>query len=114
MASTSTGSTSSTGPSTGSNRTKLDKLKAELQGQVGDLRDKLICFQEFLLDEEFAQKRAKFVYIALLGQCSIILTGENPTDSILAQFKAHKAHFANMLESKEGLRSPMDQCVLPC
>ena len=90
MASTFTGATSSTTPSTGSNRkrflspnanpppspkkqkkqTKLDKLKAELQGQLGNLRDQLTNAREVLLDEEFAHKHAKTVYITLLGACN--------------------------------------------
>jgi len=82
MASTFTGATSSTGPSIGSTRkrmlppgvdpppspkkpkkqTKLDKLKAELEGQVGKLRDKLENVKKFLLNEKFAKETAEHGY----------------------------------------------------
>ena len=115
MASTFTDATSSTGPSAGSNRkrvlsrqTKLDKLKANLKVQVGNLKDILTNVRDFLLDEKFAKQDAKFVYSGYLATCQTIFTGENPTHAHL------KVHFADMFESEEVLYSLMDQGVLPC
>ncbi len=99
MASTYTGATNSTSPSTGSTRkrgfslggdpppgpkkqkrpTKLDDLKAALQGEVRNLRDKLTNVRKVLLDERFAKESAGLVYIALLDSCDTILGGENYT-----------------------------------
>ena len=130
MASTYTGATSSTGPSAGSNRkrvvslggdlpnpkkqkkqNKLDKLKADLKEQVGILKDQLINFRKFLLDEQVAKKGAERGYTTLLFRCNMILSGENPTPPDLAMFQVH---FANEYESEEVLRIRMDQGVLPC
>src|SRR5258706_13753189 len=118
MASIFTGATSSTRPGAGSNRkrvlsrqTKLDKLKANLKVQVGNLKDILTNVRDFLLDEKFAKQDAKFVYSGYLATCQTIFTGENPTHAHLALFKVH---FADMFESEEVLYSLMDQGVLPC
>ena len=129
MASTFTGATSSISPKAGSNRkrvlssggdlpnpkkpkkqNRLDNLKADLKAQVGFLKDQLINFRKFLLDEQVAKKGAERGYIALLEECNTILQGENPTLTTLATFQVH---FANQFESEEVLRIRMDQGVLP-
>ena len=131
MASTSTGTTSSTGTSTGSNRkrslpsdsdppprpkkqkkeTNLDTLTAELQKEVGYLKDSLINLREFFIDERLAKKGAELGYTVLLEKCNTILDGENPTPSALAAFQVR---FANMFESEEVLRGRVTPSVLPC
>ena len=118
MASTFTGSTSSTGPSAGSNRkrglslsgdlspnskkqkkqTKLDRLKADLKVQAGILKVEMANVQDILLNEDFAKNDAKTAYRALLSQCDSILRGENPTLRTLATFQAN---FENQFESEK-------------
>ena len=67
--------------------------------------------KKFLLDEKFAKGTTEFGYTVLLDGCNTILTGENPTQSVLALFKVH---FADHFESEEVLRSRVGQGVLPC
>jgi len=70
---------------------KLDKLRANLQEQVGKLNAMLIDERKLLLNKEFAKKDAEPVYDVLLSACKNLLTGMDPPQSYLVQFKAHFA-----------------------
>jgi len=90
---------------------KLDKLRANLQEQVGKLHGILIDERDLLLKKEFAKEDAEAAYNILLSACKKLLTGTDPSQLHLVRFKGH---FADLFESEKTLRGRVHQCVLPC